>query len=108
MVNYKGAAMATVDISYSKALKIWWSYIWRMAVLLAPAAIVAWSTMLWFLPLPRPGQPVQVWEPSARVAAVFTLWLCLMAASVLLQVQAMRWMLKTKWRDFRLQVTRPD
>ena len=33
---------------------------------------------------------------------MFGLWLFMMVFYIAAQVQAMRWMLKTKWSDFRL------
>jgi hypothetical protein len=42
------------------------------------------------------------------MAKGFVLWLFMMAINIAVQVQAMRWMLKTKWSDFRLQVVSGD
>jgi hypothetical protein len=38
----------------------------------------------------------------------FVLWLLMMTLNIAAQVQAIRWMLKTKWSDFRLQVVSGD
>ncbi len=37
------------------------------------------------------------------MSKMFGLWLFMMVFYIAAQVQAMRWMLKTKWSDFRLQ-----
>ena len=37
------------------------------------------------------------------MSKMFGLWLFMMVLYIGAQVQAVRWMLKTKWSDFRLQ-----
>jgi len=96
-----------IQVTYGRALKIWWSYLWRAFVLLIPVSILVLPLMLWVIPFPKPGHPTPQMQPNQiapMLGKMFLIWLLMMALNVLLQVQAMRWMLKTTWRDFRLKV----
>lgn len=98
--------MADIEITYGRALKVWWSYLWRAFVLFMPASLLILPLMFWIVPFPTLGQPTPQIEPAqlpAMMGKMFLVWLVIMALSVLLQVQAMRWMLKTRWREFRLK-----
>jgi hypothetical protein len=64
-----------IDVTFGRAFKIWWSYAWRAILLMIPV----------------------------MTSKMFGLWVFMMAFYIAAQVQAMRWMLKTKWSDFRLQ-----
>lgn len=75
-------------------------------MLFIPASLLMLPLMFWIIPFPTPGQPTPQIQPAqlpAMMGKMFLVWLVMMALSVLLQVQAMRWMLKTQWRDFRLK-----
>lgn len=99
--------MADVSITSGRAFKIWWSYLWRAFVLFIPASVLILPLMFWILPFPTLGQPTPQIQPAqlpAMMGKMFGVWLDMMVLNVLLQVQAMRWMLKTQWRDFRLKV----
>ena len=98
--------MADIVITYGRAFKIWWSYLWRAFVLFIPASLLILPLMFWILPFPTAGQPTPQMHPAelpALMGKMFGVWLVMMVLNVLLQVQAMRWMLKTQWRDFRLK-----
>jgi hypothetical protein len=98
-------------VTYGRALKIWWSYIWRAIVLLIPVCVITMIIMVSFFPFPKPGDAATFLRPDqipGMMAKGFVLWLFMMAINIAVQVQAMRWMLKTKWSDFRLQVVSGD
>jgi hypothetical protein len=68
--------------------------------------VVAMVIAISILPFPKAGQPTPVLRPDqipGMTSKMFGLWVFMMAIYIVAQVQAMRWMLKTKWSDFRLQ-----
>lgn len=98
--------MPDIEITLGRGFKIWWSYVWRVFVLLMPVMVLVIPLLLWVIPFPTPGQPTPQISPAqlpAMMGKMFGVWLVMMALNILLQVQAMRWMLKTQWRDFRLK-----
>jgi hypothetical protein len=97
-------------VTYGRALKIWWSYIWRAIVLMIPVMMVAMIITVWFFPFPKPGDATVVRPDQipGLMGKAFVLWLFLMVLNIAAQVQAIRWMLKTKWSNFRLQVVSGD
>lgn len=71
-----------------------------------PVMIVAMVIAISILPFPKAGQPAPSFRPDqipGMTNKMFGLWLVMMVFYIAAQVQAMRWMLKTKWSDFRLQ-----
>jgi uncharacterized membrane protein len=95
-----------IDVTFGRAMKIWWSYVWRAILLMLPVMIVAMVIAISILPFPKAGQPVPTFRPEqipGMTSKMFGLWLFMMVFYIAAQVQAMRWMLKTKWSDFRLQ-----
>jgi hypothetical protein len=63
--------------------------------------------MFFVIPFPKPGQPPRT-QLSEFAIRSFLIWVPGMVAYVLLQAQAMRWMLKTRWSGFRLQAVTED
>jgi hypothetical protein len=103
--------MATIEVTFGRALKIWWSFLWRATVLMIPVMVVAMIISIAIFPFPKPGQPAATLQPDqlpAMMGKAFFLWLFMMSFNIAMQVQAIRWMLKTKWRGFRLQVVSDD
>jgi hypothetical protein len=64
--------------------------------------------MFFVIPFPKPGEPISPDQAPAFAFRGFSIWIVAMVANVLLQAQAMRWMLKTRWSDFHLQATSDD
>lgn len=100
--------MTSVEVTLSRALKIWWSYTWRAFVLLIPLMAVLDIAMFFILPIAKPGHPFAPDRLSTITRFGLLIWLPGMVASLALQAQAMRWMLKTRWSGFRLQVVTDD
>lgn len=100
--------MPGIQVTYPRAIKIWWSFAWRSFVLLTPAMFAMAIAMFLVFPFPKPGEPISPDQAPAFALRGFAIWIVAMAANVLLQVQAMRWMLKTRWSDFRLQAISED
>jgi hypothetical protein len=99
--------MQSVEITFGRALKVWWSYVWRAMVLTIPVYFVLLAFMVSFM-LPSMSHPGTKPDPAqfqAMMGKFSFVWLVMMVASLLVQILAMRWMLKTKWSDFRLQPT---
>jgi hypothetical protein len=95
------------DVTFGRALKIWWSFVWRAILLMIPIMIVSMVVMVSIFPFPKQGQPAPVLRPdqiAGMTGKMFGLWLFMMVFQIAAQVQAVRWMLKTKWSNFRLQV----
>jgi hypothetical protein len=104
-VQPKGASVQTVEMTFGRALKVWWSYTWRGMVLTIPLSLVMVIFMFFVMPHPVPGQKPDPAQFRAMFRTLPLFWLIIMVGSVLLQAQAMRWMLKTRWSDFRLEAT---
>jgi hypothetical protein len=103
--------MDITSVTYGQALRIWWSYLWRVFVLLVPVMVITMIALLIIMPFPKPGEPPQAMRPDqipGMLAKMTVLWIFMMTLNILGQVQAMRWMLKTKWTGFRLQVISDD
>ena len=101
--------MNPVDITWGRALKVWWSYSWRALVLtllvMIPLEIIIFALFLRNLPKAS-SDPADAMRVAGTMAI---LWPVMMAALLALQVQAMRWMLKAaRWSDFRVAVLPPD
>jgi hypothetical protein len=95
--------MNPVDVTFGRACKIWWSYTWRALVLSLLVAIPLEGLMGFFMinHLHRTGN---VPDPTIR-ARLMLAWPFVMAITIALQAQGMRWMLrKAAWSDFRVAV----
>jgi hypothetical protein len=92
--------------TFGNAFKIWWSFVWRATVLMIPVMVIAMIITVWLFPFPKPGDTTVVRPDQipGLTGKFLVLWLSLMALNIAAQVQATRWMLKTKWSNFRLQV----
>jgi hypothetical protein len=55
----RNGASAT-DVTFGRALKIWWSFVWRATVLMLPVIIVAMVIAVSILPFPKAGQPADI------------------------------------------------
>jgi heme/copper-type cytochrome/quinol oxidase subunit 2 len=103
--------MEPVDITYGRAVKVWWSYSWRVMVLtllaVLPLQILFLGIM--FTHLPAPGHKVDPAE-FAKYAPLFIIgWLLVMAVILALQAYGMQWMLRdAKWSDFRIALLPKD
>jgi threonine/homoserine/homoserine lactone efflux protein len=99
--------MQPVELTFGRAFKVWWSYAWRAFVLGIPVAVV--MMIVWFVLLmpyfPHPGQRPDPALMQAAMGRFSVLWFVFMFLYIVIQVLAMRWMLKTKWSDFRLLPT---
>lgn len=99
--------MTSVDITFGRALRVWWSYAWRALVLslivVIPMQIFSFA---WFVPHVRAvvaahGQG----RPQLREAfeLFWVLWPIAIICMIILQTTAMRWMLRrARWADFKL------
>jgi hypothetical protein len=97
--------MSDINITFGRALKIWWSYVWRAVILLIPILVITMIIAVSLFPFPKSGD-VTLLRPDqipGFIGKGFVLWLFMMALNIVVQVLAMRWMLKTRWSDFRLQ-----
>jgi hypothetical protein len=104
--------MQSLDITFRRALKVWWSFTWRNIVLSIPLWVVAtlamYRMMIWIRPLPTPGMPAAQAQIIHSVHTISALWPLMMLASFLIQIYALRWALKTRWSDFRLHAVTED
>lgn len=98
--------MEQLDVTWSRALKCWWSFVWRGFVLslliLVPLELVAVLVILPMLGL-RPGHPPGPGQVVHKAGLLASLWLVIMIGMVLTQTAAMRWMLRrARWSDFKV------
>jgi hypothetical protein len=98
----EAGAFQPVAITFARGVKIWWSYMWRALVLIIPLTIVLVPVVMYIVPHPASGAPVTPDQLHGALSTLRPIWLLTLIVNVLLQVQAMRWMLKTRWSDFRL------
>jgi hypothetical protein len=95
--------MATVEITFERALRIWWSYTWRTLALVFPLMFLV-TFFLPVTPLPAPGGAATGGaDPMNAPQGNPLMLLFIMGIVVVLHIQAFRWMLKTKWREFHLE-----
>ena len=99
--------MEQVEITWQRALKVWWSYSWRgfvlMLVVMIPLDIITFSVVLSHMP--KPGTTADPTETMKAVRAMAILWPIFMVAIIAAQTLAMRWMLRgARWSDFRLAI----
>jgi|SRR6185312_3782315 len=94
-----------MKITFLRAIKIWWSFSWRMIVLSFPLVVVLWLFMYWFLLIPKPGQPMTPFDPahmSGFLLKFFIIWVGMVIGSICIHAFAIQWMMKAKWSDFKL------
>jgi heme/copper-type cytochrome/quinol oxidase subunit 2 len=91
-----------------RGLKIWWSFAWRTMILMLLIMVPLEIIMMVFLVRAMPTAGAKGLDPAQalRMASVMLIaWPILMAVIVVLQAQAMRWMLRrAQWPDFKIAV----
>ncbi len=101
-------SMTKIEITLPRALKIWWSFVWRAWVLLIPLMMVFIPVMKFIQPF-QAGVPMNPANMPGFMGKFFLIWYVMMVGGILLQVVAIKWMIKTKWSDFELvALARPD
>lgn len=61
--------------------------------------------MFLVIPFPKPGEPPKPIDPSSIpgfVGKFFLIWVLMLSGMIIMQTLAMKWLLKTKWSDFKL------
>jgi hypothetical protein len=109
----RGGYMDQVQLTWTRGLKVWWSYTWRTAVLtllaMIPLQIIMFVTVFRYLPLSGQKPAADPADILRLMPFMMLLWLVIMAGMIAIQAQGMRWMLKdARWSDFRLAVLPPD
>jgi hypothetical protein len=97
--------MNSVEITFKRSIKIWWSFVWRAWIIMLPFAFLLIPLMYWLMPYPKIGEPPMPIKPEQMTGFIikfFFIWLTMVVGMIILQSLAMKWMLKTKWSDFRL------
>jgi hypothetical protein len=92
--------MPAIELTFGRAFKVWWSYSWRAFVLMIPVGLAA--ILVAAAVVRGPFTPEHM---AGSVRAASGVWLMIAIGNVLAQTQAMRWMLKARWNDFRLEMT---
>jgi heme/copper-type cytochrome/quinol oxidase subunit 2 len=99
--------MEQVEITWQRALKVWWSYSWRALILIFAVMLPIEAIFMFFIVkhMPPPGQPMDPQQGMRWASTMMVLWPLLMALLIALQVAGMRWALRSaRWSDFRLAV----
>jgi len=103
--------MTTVNVTFLRALKFWWSFTWRTLIISFPLYVFAmYRYFVWIAPFPTRANP----QPHAALPTVhglhvlFVLWPLVTMVSIIIQIVAVRWALTTRWSDFRLQAVTDD
>lgn len=105
--------MTSVDITFGRAFRIWWSYAWRALVLSLLVVIpMQIFSFVWFVPHVRAlvAAHGQARLQLREVFGIFLiLWPIAIICIVILQTTAMRWMLRrARWADFKLTASSPE
>ena len=98
--------MQPVDVTFLRALKIWWSYTWRTMVLWLPLGLGLPIGIIMFWAMPH-RLPALLAGPRAEYLK-YAVWPLFIAPIVILQIYAIRWTLKARWSDFRLLAVTED
>ena len=101
--------MEEVEVTWLRGLKFWWSFTWRAMVLtmlvVFPLEILAFVFLFPHMPKAVPGQPPDLSAMKYMGLIMLVVWPIMMATVIGMQVQGMRWMLKSaKWSDFRVAI----
>lgn len=103
--------MEFIEVTWVRALSVWWSFCWRGFVLPFLILIPLEGVGMFFLigHLPPAGQRMDPQQGMRMAATMMLVWPFMMALIVAIQVIAMRWMLrKARWADFRLALLPAD
>ncbi len=99
--------MDNVEVTWVRALSIWWSFCWRAIVLSCLILFPLEGIAMFFIisHMPQPGQRLDPEQSMRLVSTMMIVWPFMIALVVAIQVVAMRWMLRrARWADFRLAV----
>jgi hypothetical protein len=103
--------MKTVDVTLLRALKFWWSFTWRTIVISFPIYVIGmYRVFVWIAPIPTRANP----QPNATLSTLHSpshlalLWPIVTIIVITIQVIAVRWALKSRWSDFRLEAVTDD
>ena len=80
-----------MSISFSKAAKLWFGFMWRSFVLSMPVMIVIEVLTWMFLPHVAAGAPLTRAEFHTFVGDGVLIWVPGGILSIILQIQAFRW-----------------
>jgi hypothetical protein len=90
-----------VEVTYGRAAKVWLSYFWRSLLLTSPL-IVGYLVLVTHLKQHAGSMTHEELRSFLRWVRLYGLVFMVLAA--LLNIVAMRWMLRSgRWRDFRLE-----
>ncbi|MBS0378998.1 MAG: hypothetical protein JSS29_10975 [Proteobacteria bacterium] len=101
-----------VDVTFVRALKVWWSFVWRGFVLglavMIPVEIVMFGILFSHMPTTK-GQQLDPTVAARMFPVMALVWLVMMIGFVFMQGLAMRWMLRSAvWSDFRVAILPKD
>ncbi len=98
--------MTNIDITFGRAFRVWWSYVWRTLVLSLIVIIpMQVFSFVWFVPHVRAAVAGHGHGLGVRAAFELfgVLWPIAIICIIILQTTAMRWMLRrARWADFKL------
>lgn len=100
-----------MEITFLRSIKVWWSFAWRAWILMFPVAMLVMPIMFFIMPFPKPGEPPKPMDPNSIpgfAGKFFLIWVLMMGGMVVMQSLAMKWLLKTKWSDFKLVIVPND
>jgi hypothetical protein len=98
------------ELTWGRALKVWWSFSWRAFILMLLIMIPLEGLFMFFvLRNIHPGRQMDPQLSLQMASTMIILWPFFMAVVIALQVAAMRWALRSaRWSDFRLAVLPPE
>jgi len=103
-------------MTFTQALKVWWSYSWRASILVFPLVIITtaislaglFSAVQGMLQNGQSLSSLSIDQLSHLVSGGFTMGILSMVLTAVIQIFAMRWTLNSRWSDFRLKAVPPD
>jgi hypothetical protein len=87
-----------MELSFAQATKVWWSYLWRQAVLYLPVLLVMIAVLRIGVDQASPPPPGTAPQWLAYIP------LATLPFTLVIQILALRWTLKTRWSDFHIAV----
>ncbi len=99
--------MDTLEPTFGRSFKVWWSLAWRgflmTLAIVVPTELALGALLFPFLPDLSSGQLPEAGRLGHALSAMALAWPIVMVATLLAQVLAVRWLLRSgRWSDFRL------
>jgi hypothetical protein len=97
--------MQPVELTYMRALKVWWSFLWRTWLMMIPitfGVVVLMLVVLWLTGGFEAFRHPEAGKAPFGLGVMALMYLVIFPTMLLLQAFTMKLALKVKWSDFQL------